>query len=125
MNRKEPYGTRSGGIPLLDIPVPAKAHRHRPRAGRTIPALLRLARSHRRPARVPTLIQVCALAHFDGREPCSYLLDPAVNNVPELPLGGKDPLGKQTLRFTGECADSGRRLELVALPDAVRSTCSA
>jgi hypothetical protein len=41
---------------------------------------------------VPTLMQVRAMAHFDGREPRSYLLDPKVNFVPELPLGGVDPL---------------------------------
>ena len=37
--------------------------------------------------------------------------------MPELPLGGEDPLGRHALRFTGEYADSGRRFELVALPD--------
>ena len=62
-------------------------------------------------------MQVRALAQFDGREPSSYLLDPSVNNVPELPLGGEDPLGRHALRFTGECPDSGRRVELVTLPD--------
>ena len=66
---------------------------------------------------VPTRMQVRAMAHFDGREPSSYLLDPAVNYVPELPLGGEDPLGRHALRFTGEHAGSGRQFELVALPD--------
>jgi hypothetical protein len=33
------------------------------------------------------------MTHFDGREPSSYLLDPKVNFVPELPLGDEDPLG--------------------------------
>ena len=66
---------------------------------------------------MPTLIQVRALAHFDGREPCSYLLDPKVNYVPELPLGGEDPLGRYALCFTGRHPDSGRRFELVTLPD--------
>jgi hypothetical protein len=37
--------------------------------------------------------------------------------VPELPLGGEDPVGRHALRFTGEYAGSGRRYELVALPD--------
>jgi hypothetical protein len=68
-------------------------------------------------AHVPTLMQVRALAHFDGREPCSYLLDPAVNYVPELPLGGKDPIGRHALCFTGRHADNGRPFELVTLPD--------
>ena len=58
-----------------------------------------------------------AMAHFDGRAPCSYLLDPKVNYVPELPLGGEDPLGRHALCFTGRHPDSGRRFELVSLPD--------
>jgi hypothetical protein len=37
-------------------------------------------------------MQVRAMAHFDGREPSSYLLAPTVNFVPELPLGDADPL---------------------------------
>jgi hypothetical protein len=65
---------------------------------------------------MPTRMQLRALAHFDGREPSSYLLDPKVNFVPELPLGGEDPLGKHALRFSGE-HPSGRPFELVALPD--------
>ena len=74
-------------------------------------------RAWRRLAHVPTLMQLRAFAHFDGSEPRSYLLDPAVNLVPELPLGGEDPLGRQALRFTGSCPRSGRRVELVTLPD--------
>jgi hypothetical protein len=66
---------------------------------------------------VPTLMQVRAMAHFDGCDPSLYLLDLAVNFVPELPLGGEDPLGRHALRFTGEDAGGGRRFELVALPD--------
>lgn len=57
------------------------------------------------------------MAHFDGREPCSYLLDPKVNYVPELPLGAEDPRGRHALCFTGSHPDSGRRFELVTLPD--------
>ena len=57
------------------------------------------------------------MAHFDGREPSSYLLDPSVNFVPDLLVGGEDPMVRHALRFTGEDARSGRRLELVALPD--------
>ena len=37
--------------------------------------------------------------------------------MPELPPEDEDPLGRSALRFTGEDAGSGRRLELVALPD--------
>ena len=109
--------TRWGGIPLPDDPVPAKEVRPHAGLGGTACALVELARSRRRLAHVPTLMQVRAMAHFGGREPTSYLLDPTVNYVPELPLGGVDPIGRQALRFTGEYTDSGRRFELVALPD--------
>ena len=108
--------TRSGGIPLPDDPRPAKSRRRR-RVVKTLRALTELARSHRQLAHVPTLMQLRALAHFDGREPCSYLLDPTVNYVPELPLGGEDPLRRHALCFTGRHPDSGRRFELVTLPD--------
>ena len=116
MNRRN-RSTHSGGIPLLDDPVPAKAHGRGLRAGHTIRAVIRLVRSYRRLAHVPTVMQVRALAHFDGCEPCSYLLDPAVNYVPELPLGGEDPVGRHGLCFTGRDPHSGRPLELVTLPD--------
>jgi hypothetical protein len=62
-------------------------------------------------------MQVRALAYFDGREACSYLLDPKVNYVPELPLGGEDPIGRHALCFTARHPDSGRHFELVTLPD--------
>ena len=108
--------TRSGGIPPPDDPDPAKP-RGRSGARRTLRAVARLARSWRRLSHLPTVMQVRALAHFDGHEPCSYLLDPKVNFVPELPVGGTSPLGRHALRFTGECPESGRRFELVTLPD--------
>ena len=108
--------TRSGGITLPDDPLPVKKHRGVD-LRRTLRALVELARSHRRLAHVPTRMQVRAMAHFDGREPCSYLLDPKVNYVPALPLGGEDPLGRHGLCFTGRHPDSGRRFELVTLPD--------
>jgi hypothetical protein len=78
---------------------------------------VRLVRCWRRLSHVPTVIQIRALAHFDGREPCSYLLDPKVNYVPELPLGDGDPIGLHALWFVGCHPDTGRRFELVALPD--------
>ncbi len=109
--------TRSGGIPLLGDPLPAKEHMRRPHVRHTLRALVELARSRHRLKHVPTLMQVRALAHFEGREPCSYLLDPKVNYVPELPLGGEDPIGRQGLCFTGRHPDSGRPFELVTLPD--------
>jgi hypothetical protein len=109
--------TRSGGNPLLDDRIPARKRRRRLHFRRTVRALVELARSRRRLRHVPTRMQLRALAHFDGREASSYLLDPAVNFVPELPAGGEDPLGRHALRFSGWHAGSGQRFELVALPD--------
>ena len=108
--------TGSGGIALL-----GRSRRSKPGgrgdARRTLRAVAQLVRSRRALAHLHQCRQVRAMAHFDGREPCSYLLDPAVNYVPELPLGGEDPLGRHALHFTGSCPQSGRRVELVALPD--------
>ena len=109
--------TRSGGFPPLERTGPRRRRGTPVGVGRTLYAVAQLVCSWRRLAHVPTLMQVRAMAHFDGREPCSYLLDPKVNYVPELPLGGEDPLGRHALRFTGRHPDSGRRFELVTLPD--------
>ena len=109
--------TGAGGIPLPGERRPAKVHRARTGVRRTLRAFSELARARRRLAHVPTLMQVRVLAHFDGREPCSYLLDPKVNYVPELPLGGADSVGRHGLCFTGRYPDTGRRFELVTLPD--------
>jgi hypothetical protein len=114
--RRRNRSTGSGGIAL---PGRFRRSKHGKRGGkcRTLRAVVQLVRSRRRLAHLPTLMQVRAMAHFDGREPCSYLLDPNVNYVPELPLGGEDPLGRHGLCFTGRYPDSGRRFELVTLPD--------
>ena len=59
-------------------------------------AVVALAREHRRLRHLPTLDQIRAMAQLDGREPCSYLLDRAVNFVPpvdELPAGLERELG--------------------------------
>jgi hypothetical protein len=92
-----------GGIPLLER-FRRSMHGKRGGTSRTLRALVQLVHSWRRLAHVPTLMQVRAMAHFDGREPCSYLLDPAVNYVPELLLGGENPLGRHALCFTGRRA---------------------
>ncbi len=115
MNRTGSTGP--GGIGPPDANGPMRARRRRLGARRTVRAVGELVRSRRRLAHVPTLMQVRAVAHFEGREPCSYLLDPAVNYVPELPLGGDDPRGRHALCFTGRHPVSGRRFELVTLPD--------
>ena len=82
MNRRN-RSTRGGGISLSGRFRRSK-HSRRGGTRRTLRALAELVRSRRRLAHVPTMMQVRAMAHFDGREPCSYLLDPAVNYMPEL-----------------------------------------
>ena len=114
--RRRNRSTRPGGTPLPGDPRPAKIRRLTG-VRQTLRAVAQLVRSWSRLSHVPTLMQVRAMAHFDGREPCSYLLDPKVNYMPELPLGGEDPLGRHGLCFSGRCPDSGRRFELVTLPD--------
>ncbi len=116
MNRRN-RSTRSGGIPLPERPGAQGGRGTRTGARRTLCAVAQLVRSWRRLAHVPTPMQVRAMAHFDGRKPCSYLLDPKVNYVPELPLGGEDSLGRHALCFTGRHPETERRFELVTLPD--------
>ena len=84
---------------------------------RTARAIVRLARARRRLEHVPTLGQVRAMAWFDGREPCSYLLDRAVNFVPEpMEFGYESELGHHALAFT--CQDGyGRTMALVTMRD--------
>ena len=89
------------------------------RAGivRTMRAIARLACCRRRLAHVPSPGQVRAMAWFDGRQPCSYLLDRAVNFVPEpMEFGYDSELGRHALCFT--CTDEyGRVMELVMMGD--------
>jgi hypothetical protein len=68
-------------------------------AVRTAAAVGRLVREHRRLEHWPTLGQVQAMARLEGREPCSYLLDPGVNFVPELLVGYEGELGRHALCF--------------------------
>ena len=84
---------------------------------RTARALVRLARASRRLEHRPTMGQVRAMAWFDGRGPCSYLLDRAVNFVPEpMEFGYESELGQHALSFT--CQDRyGRVMELVMMRD--------
>jgi len=60
---------------------------------------------------------VRAIAWFDGREPCSYLLDRAVNFVPEpMEFGYEREIGRHALAFS--CRDPyGRAMELVTMRD--------
>ena len=109
--------TRSDGMTLFGDLSSRQRRVKRIGVRRTVRAIARLARSRRRLAHLPTVMQVRTMAYFEGHEPCSYLLDPAVNFVPEFPLGGEDPLGRQALCFTGRDPESGRPFELVTLPD--------
>jgi hypothetical protein len=111
------HGTTAISGVLGRAQAPPAAHR-RARVGlaRTARAICRLAHARETLEHLPTVEQVRAMAWLDGREPCSYLLDPERNDVPELPVGGEDPLGTYALCLTGTRGD-GRRAELVALPN--------
>ena len=101
-----------------DLPGDDAAGRQRPgQSVQTARALVRLARRRKRLEHVPTFGQVRAMAWFDGREPCSYLLDRKVNFVPEpMEFGYESELGQHALAFT--CRDPyGRTMELVMMRD--------
>jgi hypothetical protein len=102
---------------VVDVALPAKEQDRMSGMRRTARALLELARSRRSLAHVPTVMPVRAMAHFEGREPRSYPIDEAGDVLAGMPLGGEDPRGRHALRFTGNYPDSGRRYELMALPD--------
>ena len=87
-------------ITAAGLPQPGPA---RIGAAGTARALIRLARAHRRLRHLPTVGQVRAMAWFDGRQPCSYLLHRQVNFVPEpLEFGyEQSDLGRHALCFTG------------------------
>ena len=107
---------RSGGHGFTGR-APSCARKDRAGVVRTARAIVRLARAHRRLEHVPTPGQVHAMAWFDGREPCSYLLDRERNFVPEpMEFGYERELGQHALSFT--CRDPyGRVMELVTMRD--------
>src|SRR5206468_12936534 len=82
---------------------------------RVAAAIARLVWDRGRLAHWPTLGQVRAMAWFEGREPCSYLLDRRVNFVPELLAGYDGELGRHALCFTARLPHGVR--EFVALSD--------
>jgi hypothetical protein len=84
-------------------------------AVRTAMAVGRLVRDRGRLAHWPTVGQVRSMARFEGREPCSYLLDPDVNFVPELLVGYESELGRHALCFTARLPHGVS--EFVALSD--------
>ena len=113
---KENRSTAPGGAATYDVvDEPPAVRKERVGAMRTARAAMRLARRHRRLEHRPTLGQVRSMAWLDGREPCSYLLDPRVNFVPELLAGYEGELGRHALCFTARLPHGVR--EFVALSD--------
>jgi len=104
-----------GGSPYAVEDRPVKDRRERIGPPRIAAALMELARSHRHLAHRSSLAQVRTMARFEGRKPCSYLLDPRVNFVPELIFGYERELGRHALCFTGRLPHGVR--EFVAFSD--------
>ena len=113
----EQASTQNSGPHEFASESPAPARKNRAGVVRTGRAIVRLARAHRRLEHLPTLGQVRAMAWFEGRDPCSYLLDRAVNFVPEpMEFGYESELGQHALAFA--CRDPyGRLMELVTMRD--------
>jgi len=102
MSCKRNRSIAEGGCSLYaEEDPPVKDHRERIGPWRVAMAIVELARSRRQLAHRPTVAQVRTMARFEGREPCSYLLDPQVNFVPELIFGYERELGRHALCFTG------------------------
>jgi hypothetical protein len=96
----------------------------RPRAGgiRMTRAFVRLIRRRHRLRHLATLGQIRA-ACLAGREPCSYLLDPQQNFVPEpMELGYEHEHGRHALNFNVRDEDGYFVTEMVAMRDGVCST---
>jgi len=96
---------------------PPQSVRVRVDQGRIERTLARLEWAYDRLAHVPTVGQIRTMAWFDGKEPCSYLLDERVNFVPE-PVEPRHEanLGRYALCFT--CHDpQGLMRELVVTSD--------
>ncbi len=107
--------TAEGGCSLYSVEDPPVNRTERIGLRRIAAAIVELARSRRRLAHRPTVAQVRTMARFEGREPCSYLLDPLVNFVPELIFGYERELGSHALCFTGGLPHGVR--EFVAFSD--------
>ena len=113
----EQASTHNSGPHEVADKAPSAARKDRAGVVRTARAIVRLARAHRRLEHRPTLGQLRAMAWFDGREPCSYLLDRAVHFVPDpMEFGYERGLGQHALAFA--CRDPyGRVMELVMMRD--------
>jgi hypothetical protein len=80
-------------------------------------AIVRLARARRRLSHLPTLRHVETMARLYGWDPCSYVLDPEQNYVPEPVRSRAEPdVGRHALCFL--CEDPhGWVMELVTTRD--------
>ena len=97
------------GPPRPPVKEVTARERRIPRS-RVLRVCVELVRQRRRLRHRPTMAQLRTMAWFDGREPCSYRLDRAVNWLPEsLPVGF--PYGALGLCFAHEGG------EIVVLPD--------
>jgi hypothetical protein len=117
MNKRN-GSTAAGGEHAYAGERGAKTRTPWPPVTRIAKALGTLVRARGRLRHVPTPQQVRAMAMLDGWEPCSYLLDPAVNWVPptdEMPVGLEHQLGQQALCFCCRLL-SGHDAELVVFP---------
>ncbi len=115
MNKRN-RSTALGGAATYDpFGEPPAVRKQRIGAIRTARAAARLVRRHRRLEHWPTVGQLRSMAWLDGREPCSYLLDPRVNFVPELLAGYEGELGRHALCFTARMPHGVG--EFVALSD--------
>jgi len=117
----EHRSTTGSELGCLALEVPPAPRRRPKRTGirqlaRTAGRLSK-ARAEGHLAHRPTVGQVRAMAWLDGREPCSYLLDPEQNFVPEpMEFGYERELGRHALCFT--CRDDfGRLMEMVVMRD--------
>jgi hypothetical protein len=112
---KQHRSTADGGEPIYAPAETNEPRKERIGLRRTAAALVRLAGERRRLTHRPTIAQVHSMARLDGREPCSYLLDPRVNFVPELLAGYEVEPGRHALCFTARLPHGVR--EFVALSD--------
>ena len=115
MNKRNGSTVPDGALGLNAVDDRPRIQRERVGAARTAVAVGRLVRDRRRLEHWPTLGQVQAMAALEGREPCSYLLDPGVNFVPELLVGYEGELGRHALCFTARLPHG--ESEFVALSD--------
>jgi hypothetical protein len=107
--------TADGGESAYALAEARRVRNERIGPRRLAAAIARLVRERRRLAHWPTIGQVRSMARLQGREPCSYLLDPRVNFVPELLAGYEAELGRHALCFTARLPHGVR--EFVALSD--------